>query len=242
MIEFVKMPSHWITDKANPGLKQLAWGKEDNAGKIAALMLYIAIAHHANKEPNREYQEPGFAKLSYSDFEEILGLSRAKISCGLINLKELGIIKIDKGNKTSVYQLDGYDPSKGWAKLPYQHLYQGKQIKVFTGFHLRQRTELHALKMYLLVAAFRDNVNNHTFISFEKITDYTGIPKNEIRSAISVLINHRLIQVERDQEANNALRSKNIYRLLGLKGRHSGTISQDELNQSAKDTDFDSFF
>ena len=44
MLEFVKMPFQWITNKDNPELRQLTWGREqDKAGNIAALMLYIVI-------------------------------------------------------------------------------------------------------------------------------------------------------------------------------------------------------
>jgi hypothetical protein len=200
MREFVKMPSAWITDQAKPGLSQLKWGGHDNAGKIAALMLYIAIAHHVNQEPDREHAEAGFAKLSYSDFEKIVGLSRAKISAGLKNLEEQGILAINKGEKTSVYQLVGFNPKQGWAKLPLRNFYHDGSIKVFSEFHLRKKTELNALKMYLLVAAFRHNEINHTVISYEKIHLYTGIPENDIRSAISLLVTWNLIQVDRTSE------------------------------------------
>jgi hypothetical protein len=107
MKEFVKMPSYWITDKEKPRLRQLNWGGQNSAGKIAALMLYIAIAHNAKQESD---QAPAIAKLSYSDFEDIVGIGgRATISAGLKKLEELEIVKIDKRNKTSVYQLNGYD-------------------------------------------------------------------------------------------------------------------------------------
>lgn len=234
MREFVKMPSAWITDQTKPGLSQLKWGGQDNAGKIAALMLYIAIVHNVNPEPNREYSEAGFAKLSYSDLEKIVGLSRAKIASGLKILEELGIIAIDKNEKTSVYRLVGYNPKQGWAKLPYRHLYHDSCIKVFNEFHLRKKNELNALKMYLLVAAFRDNDSNHTFISYEKIHQYTGIPENDIRSAISFLVNLNLIHVDRSLNVKQGeddwtMKSKNIYRLVGLKGKHLGNTSSDDV-------------
>jgi DNA-binding Lrp family transcriptional regulator len=225
MIEFVKMPSDWIRH-GEPGLRKLCWGGQDNAGKVAALMLYIAIAHNANREATREYEAPGFAKLSYSDFRDITGLSRAKISRGLRNLEELGIIDTDKTNKTSIYKIAGYNPAKGWAKLPYQHLYQKKEIKFFHSLHLRQKVELNALKMYLLVVAFRDKDKNHASISYPKINHYTGINTNDIRSAISLLVTHNLIHVdhfEDDVKANGSYRH-NLYRVVGLKGRTSGSI------------------
>lgn len=238
MREFVKMPSAWITDQTKPGLSQLKWSGQDNAGKVAALMLYIAIVHNVNQEPSREFSEAGFVKLSYSDFEKIVGLSRAKIACGLKILEELGVIAIDKGEKTSIYQLTGFNPKKGWAKLPCRHLYHDSCIKVFNEFHLRKKNELNALKMYLLVAAFRDNDSNLTFISYERIHLYTGVPENEIRSAISLLVNLNLTQVDRaldtkKEEENWTMKSRNIYRLIGLKGKHLGNTSSDDVRHLA---------
>lgn len=238
MREFVKMPTSWITDKDMPGLSQLRWGGQDNAEKVAALMLYIAIVHNVNSEPNREYSEAGFAKLSYSDFEKIVGLSRAKIAGGLKILEGLKIVEINKASKTSVYQLVNFDPKRGWAKLPYRNFYHDGCIKVFEEFHLRKKNELNALKMYLLIASFRDNESNLTFISYEKIHQYTGIPEKDIRSAISLLVNFNLLQVDKarasegDGEAAKT-KSKNIYRLIGLKGKHLGNTSSDDVSHLA---------
>ena len=233
MLEFVKMPSAWITNQSNPGLRELRWDKQENAGKIASLMLYIAIVHKANLAPTKEYPQPGFSKLSYSDFERIVGLSRAKISSGLRILERLNIVIIYKDYKTRVYQLRNYDSSRGWAKLPCQRFYSNT-THVFDEFHLRKKTELNALKMYLLIVAFRDNKKNHTIISYEKINFYTGISENEIRSALSLLVNLNLVQVDKYSNPKNpeedwTMKSKNFYRLVGLKGRHLGNMSQDEV-------------
>lgn len=235
MKEFVKMPSYWITDQEKPGLRQLNWGGQNSAGKIAALMLYIAIAHNAKRESD---QLPAIAKLSYSDFEDIVGIGgRATISAGLKKLEELEIVKIDKRNRTNVYQLNEHPSKKGWAKLPYKHLYLAEQIKVFAGFSLRRKTELNALKMYLLVAAFRNNISNHTVISYEKINLYTGIAENDIRGAISLLVVNDLIHVDRDLDEEDIAKSKNIYRLVGLKGRHLGNLSKDDLVPTSRNFD-----
>jgi predicted transcriptional regulator len=229
MREFVKMPSDWIRDKDRPGLAQIKSGRRQGyAENVAALMLYIAIAHNANQEPNREYTAEGFAKLSYSDFEKILGLSRAKISGGLKVLEEQKIIAVDKGQRTSVYQLVGYNPKKGWAKLPYRYFYKDGAIRFFDDFHLRKVTELNALKLYLLVAAFRDNESNLTMISYEKIHQYTAIPENNIRSAISLLVTLELIHIDRPTEVGT-MQNPNIYRLSGLKGKHLGNTSGDDV-------------
>jgi DNA-binding transcriptional ArsR family regulator len=234
MLEFVKMPSFWIIDQT---LSQLKWDGKDNAAGVSALMLYISIAHKVNSEANKEFSGVGFAKLSYSDFERIVGLSRAKIAGGLKKLEEIGIITTDKGGKTSVYQLVGYNPKEKWAKLPCRYLYKNECIKVFSDFHLRHKNELNALKMYLLAVAFRDNTSNHAIISYEKINHYTGISENDICYAISLLVNLKLIQVDRSPtesiegqtEGSWTFKHKNMYRLIGLKGRHLGNTSSDDV-------------
>lgn len=235
MREFAKLPTSWITDKERPGLKRLKWDGTDNAGNVAALMIYIAIAHHVNEKPNEAFSKPGFARLSYSDFQKIVGLSRAKIAAGLKILEDLGIVVVNKEEKTSVYQLVGY-PAERWGKLPCGYLYQDGRIRVFGDFHLRLKNELNALKMYLLMVAFRDNARNYTIIAYENIHRYTGIPENDIRSAISLLVNLRLIQVDRSSEPMDdgeswTIKNKNLYRLLGLRGRHLGNTSKDDLHQ-----------
>ncbi|MVF24620.1 hypothetical protein EVC37_23910 [Methylocaldum sp. BRCS4] len=236
MREFVKLPTSWITDQEDPGLRRFKWDGADNAGKVAALMLYIAIAHHVNEKPNEVFPRPGFARLSYSDFEKIVGLSRAKIAAGLKILEALRIVAVNKEEKTSVYQLVGYNPAGRWAKLPCGYLYQDDRIRAFGDFHLRRKNELNALKMYLLAVAFRDNKSNYTIIAYENIHRYTGIPENDIRSAISLLINLRLIQVDRASEPMEdgelwTVKNKNLYRLMGLRGRHLGNTSRDDLQQ-----------
>jgi DNA-binding transcriptional ArsR family regulator len=236
MREFAKMPSDWIRNPTKPGLAQLQSGRRQGyAEYVAALMLYIAIVHNANQEPNQDYAAEGYAKLSYSDFEKIVGLSRATISSGLKVLEEQKIIAVDKGRRTSVYQLPDYNPKKGWAKLPYRYFYKEGAIRFFSDFHLRKVTELNALKLYLLVTAFRNNESNLTMIAYEKIHQYTGIPVNDIRSALSLLVTLELIQIDRvtevmqDEAEALSLRSKNIYRLPGLKGKHLGNTSSDDV-------------
>lgn len=236
MREFVKLPTFWITNKDDPGLKLLKWGSNDNAGNIAALMLYIAIAHHASEKQDDKLPGPGFARLSYSDFEKIAGLSRAKIAAGLKILEALKIVVANKEKKTSVYQLVGYKADGGWAKLPCKHLYEDDRIKVFGDFHLRRKNELNALKMYLLLVAFRDNDSNHTVIAYETINRYTGISENDIRSAISLLVNLRLVHVDHasapmEEGRTWTLKNKNLYRLVGLRGRHLGNTSRDDIQR-----------
>jgi hypothetical protein len=190
----------------------------------------MAICHHVNDVPTAEFPEPGFARLSYSDFQKITDRSRPKISGGLKKLVELNLIEADKAAKANVYKIVRYDPEKKWAKLPLKYLY-GKnypEIAVFHKFNFRSKVELDALKLYLLFIAFRNNELNHAIISYEKISQYTGISENNIRSAVSLLINLDLISIDKIQNAQVRSRMNNLYRIKGIRSRkHLGNISLD---------------
>lgn len=238
--EFVKLPSSWITDKKNPKLKLFKWdrkgGNVANAHLIAALIIYIVVLHNANFEPNSDYTAAGFAKLSYVEFEEITGLSRASISGGIKTLEKFGLLLINRMSKTNVYEIVGYNAKSGWAKLPYKNFYSDGVIRLFGDhFHLRQENELNALKMYFLIAAFRDNKNNHSSISYDAISYYSGIARNNIQAAISLLVNFDLVRVIRvneslePEQSNINFKVVNMYRLTGLSNSHLGNLNQEKL-------------
>lgn len=232
MKQFVKMPSYWIRDQEIRQLRNFRWKDEARAGNIAALMLYIVLVQHMNVEADRKFDQPGFVAMSYSEFNAITGLSRAMISKGLSVLEQMELINIDRSQKTSVYQVINSNRHKGWAQLPYKHLYQGGNvIKAFHDFHLRKRAELDALKIYLLLIAFRDNDLNHASISYEKITFYTGIPANYIRTAISFLVANVMIQVDqRKTDDLDNFKTTNYYRIVGIPGKHFGNMDLDVLD------------
>lgn len=225
------MPSRWIVNQKDPVLSEFRWNGKEKSSFTAALMLYMVIVHHANDEPVRGLPAIGCAKLSFTDLAEITGISRAKISAGLNILEAHRLIeRIDVG-KTNIYRLLNYDLTAGWAKLPAKKLYDRslRNIEAFRLFHLRRKGELNALKLYLLLVAFRSNRTNYTVLSYEKIHAYTGISRNDIRSASSLLITMGYIQVEKGESPQQPGKSLNIYRVTGIEPfRHSGTMSQDE--------------
>jgi hypothetical protein len=228
---WVKIPTKWMLDKENPSLKKFRWKGQIKSDFTAALMLYIAIAHHANSEKNRYFSRPGCAKLSYREFTTVTGLSRAKISGGLKVLSEYDLIEIIKSEKTNILRLRHYEPV-GWAKLPGKSMYteHNESIRPFLQFKLRHKTELNALKLYLLLVALRDNKKNHANPSYNTISLYTGISRNDIRSAISLLINLNMVHVNKIIDPNGSDNYNNFYRIIGIDDyRHTGNFSPDTL-------------
>jgi hypothetical protein len=213
--DWVRLPSEWIEQG---GLKRLRWGSAETPGadNTAALMLLAVIAHHAD-------DESGVAKLIYDRLCSITELSRAKIAGGLDVLEKLTLVKRAPEGR-STFQLTNYDPTHGWCKLPAKGLYISGRIEAFKGFKLRSVSELDALKLYFLFAARRGRDTNMAHISYEKISDYSGVPANRIKTAISVLASLSLVYVEHLPSATNELGIFNAYRLRGLDSRvHLGT-------------------
>lgn len=215
MQKWIHLPSAWIEDG---GLKKFRWnaGGSDNS---AALMALIAIAHRAD-------QGNGFARLTYDELCLATDISRAKLSKGLRLLEERSIIDRWQGGRSS-FQLVGYDLSAGWCKLPAKSLYNGPAIDAFRYFRLRNKTELNALRLYLLFAARRGRDTNLANIGFDRITDYTNIRRHDIKAATSLLASLSLVYIERVPSAVNEYGVANAYRLAGLETtQHMGTVGR----------------
>ena len=185
MREWVRLPTAWIYAA---GLTRFRWRAGTGADNIAALMSLAAIAHHAD-------DETGVSIITYDRLCISTGLSRAKIAAALNVLEEREIIE-RRANGRSTLKLCNYDRTKGWGKLPARKLYSGGVISAFSDFHLRQPAELHALMLYYLVVAFRNNTTNMAKIGYDKIEEYTGIDRGRIKGGLNVLTANRLVHIE----------------------------------------------
>ncbi|MCA9466914.1 MAG: hypothetical protein KC643_15925 [Nitrospira sp.] len=211
--EWVTLPTEWIENK---GLKNFKWGSAgEGADNIAALMILIALAHHADDE--------GVSKLTYDNLCDITNLSRAVVSRGLTVLERLRIVEREPCGRSS-YKISDYSKHKGWGKLPAKRLYTSDYITAFNEFRLRRRQELNALKMYLLFVARRDRKTNMAHISYTTIEKYTGIARNDIKGGISVLTGNGLVHVEHVPSNTSEHGTANAYRLAYLDTNiHMGT-------------------
>jgi hypothetical protein len=67
---------------------------------------------------------------------------------------------------------------------------------------------INALKLYLLLIAHRDGATGCAMIGYNKIEESSGIWREKIRPAISMLIAHHLVRVEQEKhQANTTLRT-----------------------------------
>jgi len=220
--EWVRMPTWWVQGHAGNGLLH-EFGVRDKGISIASLMIYIMFCARANQMPTEEFTV-GTARVTYDDISNATGLSRSMISKGISKLADLELIIVVSYRKQNVYKIVSHG-NKPWAKLPKKHLYNNVQkgeISVFLNdFHIRSKNELNALKLYYLLLAYRDNDSNVTYISYGLISEYSGIIKREIRKAISFLINHNFIQLDKVLRQGSEVRA-NRYEIRGLTHLHAG--------------------
>ncbi|WP_234842818.1 hypothetical protein [Sinorhizobium meliloti] len=224
MRKWVPLPTLWIEEH---GLKDFAWADGgEGADTIASLICLMLIAHHTDAF--------GLARLTYDKVGTIAGLSRAKICNGLEILERKGLVI--KSDQRSVLRLARLDTtSRGWGMLPAKGLYTATgRVTFFRRLHLRSRTELDALKLYLLFVARRDVTRNVVDLSYDKIKEYSGINRKKIPDALTILAVNGLIRSERQRSDINDYATANSYRLSFLDAyRHGGTTGRAEINNAA---------
>lgn len=221
---WISLPSNWVRMKDLCSLS----AKGDKADNIMALMCLIVIAHEAEKMT-------GLARVTYDQFETALLKSRSLISRGLQVLFDTG--RVTRGETRSEYQLADFDlgASKtnrryAWAKFPCRSLYDGDAISMFKNFKLRSRIELDALKLMLLIAAFRDNDSNMAQISYDKICEYTGMQRESIKRALSLLAINGCVFAEVGPSKQSDYGISYSYRLPGIDPyNHGGTKGRESL-------------
>lgn len=229
MKDWVKLPTAWINEG---GLKAFGWKRGEGANNISALMCLMVIAHHADPDT-------GEAMVTYYTLERATGLSRAKISGGLDVLQERGIIERRVEKRRSTYKLKGMS-NQGWGAMPARKLYSGGgDLTFLRDFSLRKAAELDALKFFFLVVARRGRDTNAANISYDKIIEYSGIPRERVRSAISLLITHGMLQVDHIPSRVTKLGVSSAYRIpFILPYRHMGTSAREALELENVDVPF----
>lgn len=218
---WVPIPTRWIEDH---GLKEFTWADGgEGSNMTAALICLMLIAHHTDSF--------GLARLTYDKIGMVAGLSRSKISKGFDILIERGLIT--KEEQRSVVRLVDLNTAvRGWGMLPAKGLYSPTgRIPFLRRLHLRHRTELDALKLYLLFVARRDITRNVIELSYDKICGYSGISRKKIPDALSLLSVNGLIRHERHSSDINDYATMNSYRLSFLDAyRHAGTTGRAQLD------------
>jgi predicted transcriptional regulator len=220
MTPWVRLPTDWIQD--GDGLKQFRARDGGLSTNIAALMVLVALAHSTD-------QETGLAKATYDTLQEATSRSRAIVSAGLKQLERFNVIE-RRGQST--YALVGYNRERGWGKLPWKDLCIRGAIEPFRRFNMRLGVELHALKIYLLLVARRNNKTNQVDLSYDKIASYTGIPRRSISNAISLLTALGLIHMRTVESTITPNAVAHAYRIAHIDTyNHPGTTGRGALGE-----------
>lgn len=208
-----------------------------NTGEgIAVLKTAIAIALEADFQSR-------LAKVSFSELEDITGLSRPMVSKAIKVLVRENLIAMHSSSRgvANIYKVLDYSPDvkppqnafdevmlerkvKGWTKLPYQALSKNLRFLPNKGV-----IGLGALKNYLIMLKFRDNTVDYSRISHEKFIEKCGIQANKIKSSNDLLINHELIALAKYIQDGYLKTSANMYYIKGIYPGKKGTEQQNFL-------------
>jgi hypothetical protein len=213
---WAKIPSKSIRDEK---LKEFSW-KKCKSDATAALILLIALSicsNRSNQLTDDEKLQGGYFGATYDELGNWTWLSRIKISNGLRLLEEHGLLLTRRVGRKSEYNLLEIHKSGDWAKLPQTYLIRENAIRGFSKYKLRSKSELNALKIYLVILSYRSTRDNAASIGYTKACEVTGMTRGEMSTALSHLIADDLIVVSQKVKSDNGVgRPHNIYRVCGI--------------------------
>lgn len=214
-----RLPSDVILE-ALPGLLWKPSNRLSAASGTAALMLLVAL-HFMGEEVHEEVETFSgpfitrrIAAASYDDLHAATGLSRKLISQGLQRLQELNLVTPTGSHQKRRYRLTW--SNGGWFKLPCQAIVRSGVILPFQNLTLRSPHELYALKIYLYLAARRDNHKAFSLASYETIAASTKVSERHIRKALLTLtLCGLMVNINRSREDGDKVYGPNMYYLAG---------------------------
>jgi hypothetical protein len=194
---WARFPSVWVQDG---GLQRLTW-RAHRGGGVGALLVYLFLLIAHNRAPlDKLSKTQEGVLLTYDLIEQQTNLSRALVARSLkILVDELRVIEVARSQLGNRYRVVGIEEIRH-ARIPQDLLYSpARGLFAFRAFSFRSKHELNALKLYLLLLAFRVNRTSSARIGYEKISYHLGVQRDAIRPAISHLINLGLIAVENEE-------------------------------------------
>jgi hypothetical protein len=192
-------PQAWVV--VERGLVGFTAG--ENTGKhVAALKCYLALAAYADWESKE-------VRFSLSDLEIVTGCSRPMVVAGTKCLAEHALVEINKDGVINNYRLLGFPEAGGFSKVPLELM-----LKQLRNLPNRGESALSALKVLMLLLAFRSNVSATASLGHIKMRNYGGMRTSQIRAGIDHLVNHRMIHVNADHAESDAGRPANLYTIL----------------------------
>lgn len=210
--------------------------KNTDAGQsIAVLKTAIVLAMESDFNTR-------ISKVSFTDLEEITGLSRPMVSKAIKILHQHKIIKIESSSRGRIncyrmidkpeeFEADSTvlkieKKASGWTKLPYKSLFMNLRTLPNKG-----RFSLGALKNYLVILKYRPNNLDFSQITHEKFIEKCGIQANMVKGSNDLLINNDLIALAKKIERGSMVTSPNMYFVKGLGVGRRGQEQKDILDE-----------
>jgi hypothetical protein len=177
------------------------------SGATAALLVLFALAVISNRaQRTLGKRQDNQVAATYEQIQAMVALSRKLISEALqllVMVDAIAITRDTQDSRRNLYALKGIERSGGYCMLPQHHLQNGhshlQRLKHFID-HVRNPMSLHALKVYMLILQARDRHTNMASIGYEKIGLYTGLRREDISTAVNLLISLQLLRKVTDEE------------------------------------------
>jgi hypothetical protein len=225
--QWAKFPSKWIRthvdeESGRYALSELTW-RDHGGSAIAALCILMSLAirlNQSNKQlfPSKGVVRPTTVAVSYEDLRQMTGFAKSAIARGLSILEAWKAIETAKVGRENKYRLLGLDEPGAWCQLPQASLIKGSELLLKP--LPRNRATLNATKVYLVLLALRNRELNTAAISYSKITDYTGVRREDIAQALGILATMNLIRRSDGRDFRHAIAGandqSNRYRIIGL--------------------------
>jgi len=222
MSAWAKFPSSWVRPKGEQAgpLKTLLWSDHRTTG-LAALVILIALSirlNQSHKGLDRSLETESLeVAVTYDDLQSLTGYARATIAKALMLLEGMAAICIRREGRSNFYALPAIGINGGWCQLPQAHLMDSSssQIKRLEKLPAK-KVSLNAMKLYVVLLTWRAQRLNTTAMSYSTITKYTGIRREEIRQACSMLVALELAHTTKEEDARSQDDPSNRYVIRGL--------------------------
>lgn len=216
-----EVTEHLADNTSGPGLHHLVWQQHKGAATAALLLLFALaiLSNQAQRELGRRTDNRAMA--TYDELMAMANVSRAYVSKGLTLLEQMGAIKRAREGNRSVYELVGIGTPGQYCALPQEHLLDRTsrmRLLDICNQQIKRASSLHALKLYMVLLAFRSRHDNVARLGYPRIQEYTGMRREDIARAVNILSAAGVCKVARDDEVTliKGQRNHNRYIMLGL--------------------------
>jgi hypothetical protein len=241
-MSWAQIPSGWIRSKVKDDgteetypLAELIWS-DHKASAIAAIFVLLAMALKLNlqnkKNSNEKQIRTDTIGVTYDELRKMTGFARSAIARSLSLLEMFGAIATVKVGRANRYQLIGLSQGGSWSQMPQTLLLKTGDLLVKS--MPRNRVTLNSMKIFLVIITLRNQKLNTTAIGYSAISKWTGVRRQDIPSALSVLaaLNLVLVSTDRDFRHSNTGESDQSHRyaVVGLRLQGQSGKLQDEVN------------